>query len=296
MRRNLSKLSSLVELCRPEQYYKNLVVFLAIIFSGNLFHAGMMFRVVFAFIDLCILSSAIYILNDINDSRADRLAKDKSRRPLAAGKVGIFEASMLAAVLTIGSVLLALYLGMTFFVIVISIFSVAQIYNIFLKNELFLDIISISLNFVLRTMAGGFVIAVWVSPWLVMGAFFLALFLATGKRKSEKMLYEKSRYLHRPVLEKYSDSLLDSLMQINTTILILAYALYCFLGPHQLLLVTLPMVLYSILRYSYLVNCGSEIARNTAKIFADFRSLMSLAIYLLITFVILYFDKIIVLF
>lgn len=289
----MSKTSAIIKLCRPEQYYKNLVIFLAIIFSGNLLRIDMLFRVSIGFLVFCLISSACYIINDIKDRRLDKLSKDKLARPIASGRVSIFEAVLLAAGLFFISILIASYLNANFLIAVISFFAISQLYTFFLKSELFLDIIAIATNFVIRALAGGSVIDVWVSPWLITGIFFLALFLATGKRKSEK-LFSGKNYAHRPVLAKYSGSLLDNLLQINTAILILAYALYCFLGPHQILLITLPIVLYAILRYLYLVNSGSEIARNTAKIFTDTRINLSLTIYLIITFIVLYHSKILV--
>lgn len=288
-----SRIINFFRLCRPEQYYKNLLVFLAIFFSGNLFRADYLFLVIIGFISLCLMSSVNYIVNDITDRDRDKHNKEKADRPLAKGKITVFQAVILAFVLLIIGVLIAVFLNLGFLLAMLAFFLISSLYSFFLKNELFLDIIAIAVNFVIRAVSGALIIRVWISPWLILGTFFLALFMVVGKRNSEIIFLKSSAKKHRVVLEKYSENVLNALMQITTSLLLVAYALYCFLTDHQLLLITLPVIFYAVLRYLHLIYSGSDKVRITHKIFSDYRILVSGVIYIILTALILYFDKII---
>lgn len=286
------RIASFIRLCRPEQYYKNLVIFLAIFFSGNMLNLNHIFLVIGGFISLSLMSSANYIINDIIDKNEDKHNKEKSNRPLASGEVKVYSSIVFAFILFLVSITTAYLLNFYFLVMDLSFFLLSSFYSFFLKKELFADIIIISINFVIRALSGAFIINVWISPWLIIGAFFLALFLAVGKRRSEQIFLGKSAEKHRAVLGLYSTELFDSLMQISTTSLLLSYALYCFLGNKQRLLFTLPIMLYIVLRYLYLIYSDSDKPRMPNKIFKDYRMLFGIIVYIIFTFLILYFDNI----
>ncbi|MBW2974633.1 UbiA prenyltransferase family protein [Candidatus Woesearchaeota archaeon] len=282
------KIKALIRLCRPEQYYKNLVIFLAVFFSGNILQINYLFSVILGFISLSLMSSVNYIINDITDRENDRHNKEKSKRPLVTGEVTVKSSILLASFLFIISIILAYSLALYFLAADLLFFILSSAYSLFLKKEPFIDVIVISSNFVIRALSGAYIIRVWVSPWLIIGTFFLALFLATGKRKSESVFLRKKAEKHRPAMRFYSDDLLSCLMQISTTTLLLSYSLYCFLGNNQKLLLTLPFVLYILLRYLYLIYSGSDKTRFPSRIIKDKRILLASAIYALTTFLILY--------
>jgi len=283
------KISAIIELCRPAHYYKNLLIFLALFFSGNLLNLNDVAIVLLGFVSLSLMSSVNYIINDTLDKKNDRKNSEKSRRPIASGRVTTGESLVVAFVLFAVSCILAYALGIYFFAALILLFSLSTIYSLFLKKEIFLDIIVISVNFVIRALSGALLINVWISPWLIIGTFFLAMFLAAGKRKSEMIFLRKKAGSHRFVLYRYSDEILNLLFGITTTALFLSYALYCFLGNNERLLITLPIVFYALLRYVYLTYSGSDKTRSTDRIFYDGRILMSIILYLIITFILLYY-------
>lgn len=283
-----NKIKSFVALCRPEQYYKNLVIFLAIFFSGNLLKTDYLFFVFLGFISLSLMSSANYILNDIVDNKKDKVNKEKSNRPLAKGEIKVSEAIVLASTLFLMSFILAFLLNFQFLIAIIVFFVISLFYSLVLKNEVFIDIIIISINFVIRAISGALIIQVWISSWLVIGTFFLALFMAAGKRKSELILLGKKSGDHRTVLKKYSSKVTDLLINITATTLLVSYSLYCFFGPYQRLIFTLPIVFYILMRYLYLIYSGSEKARLTSKIFSDYKLFIAIIVYIITAALVIY--------
>ena len=285
------KVQDIIKLLRPEQYYKNLVIYLALYFSGNLLNASMVATTTAGFALLCLLSSANYIINDFADREKDRHNKEKEGRPLASGKVTVASALILAIVLCIVSLAAAYTLNRQFTFIAAGMFLLGNAYSFILRKELFLDVIAISFNYVLRAVAGAALIHVWVSPWLVVGTFFLALFLSTGKRKSEKILLEGKAQHHRPLLDLYSNNMLSFLLHMSATVLLVSYALYSFLGSNAMLVFTLPIALYMILRFLYLAEAGAPEARLVSKLFADRRMMAAGVLYAASSIFILYFSK-----
>lgn len=277
-----------LRLLRPEQYYKNLVVFLAIYFSGHLLNLNEIFATSIGFVLLCILSSANYAINDIADRDRDKHNKEKADRPLASGKISVQEAWAIAVALLAVSLSLSYLLNRQFFYISLGLFGLTTIYSFMLKNELFVDIIVLAVNYVLRAVAGAAIIGVWASPWLLVGTFFLALFLASGKRRSEIAFLKAKAESHRPLLQKYSEHNLMFLLQMSATVLLVSYALYSFLGNNPRQVITLPIALYIILRYLYLVEAGAPETRIISNIFKDKKILAGLFLFLLTSFAILY--------
>ena len=287
------KISAIFELSRPWQYYKNLVVFLAIFFSGNILTIGYFSRAAAGFIALCLMSSVNYIINDYTDRKNDRFNSEKSSRPLASGKISPDFALSSAFLLFLLSLSISYFLGYVFFAAVLAFFCISSLYSLFFKNEIFLDLISISINFVLRAVAGAFAINVWISPWLIVGTFFLSLFLACGKRKSEIMLLTSKSKSHRAVLADYSEKTIDLVLSATTSLLLMSYALYCFLGNYELLLLTLPIVTYIIFRYIYIIYSGSDIARFPHRFVKDYRMTFAVFIYFMLAFIVIYYKNII---
>ena len=283
----MSKLIDFLKLLRIPQWYKNLVIFLALFFSANLLDLNKLALTVCGLIILCLASSGNYILNDIIDIKKDRKHPEKKNRPLASGKISILTALIFVSLLFIGSFYWAFQLSSNFFYTVLSLVSLTLLYSLFLKKEIFVDVLIISINFVIRAVSGAFLINVSVSPWLILCPFFLALFLASGKRYSELGFLKKKAADFRIVLKKYTPELTMSLMNISTALLIVCYSFYSFLSDYNLL-ITLPFALYVIFRYYYLVKIGSEISRKPEKILKDYRMIIGILLWIILVFWLIY--------
>ncbi len=283
------KIIDFIKLLRITQWYKNLLIFLPIIFSLNLLQPDKLLLTIIGFISLCLISSSNYILNDIIDIKKDRANPEKRKRPLASGAVKIWQALIIFALFSAVSVILALNLNMNFLYAVIFLFGFTLFYSLILKKEPFADIIVIGINFVVRAMSGAFIIDVKISPWLILCTFFLAVYLTAGKRHSELALLGRKAKEHRDTLQFYTPALTSALMIIATTILIISYSLYTFLSEHNYLIYTLPFALYAIFRYFQLIYSDSEIARHPERVVLDLRMILGMLLWAGVTFYILYF-------
>ena len=174
-----------IRLARPQHYYKNLVIFIAVFFSRNLFNEGIMLDTFLGFLILCIASSGIYSFNDALDAKKDRMNPEKKTRPVASGSIGNIEAFLFSVSLMAIALSLSYFLDKNFFLATGSLIFLSILYTIHISKVIFLDIILISINFVVRVASGGLLNDIWISPWLIAGTLFLAFFLAGGKRKSE---------------------------------------------------------------------------------------------------------------
>lgn len=239
---------------RPKQAIKNFFVFVGIIFSGNLLNSQMLLKVTGSFIIFCLLSGAVYLINDIVDLEKDRNHPRKKNRPLAAGLISARGSAVLAGVITTVSLVSAFLLSPALGIISAVYFCLMVLYSFYLKSIIILDVFTIALGFVLRVMAGTEVIKVYLSPWAVMCTFFLALFLALGKRRNEKIVLGENATNHRISLETYSLALIDQMISVVTTSTVVSYFLYTFRsGQHLSSMITVPFVLFGLFRYLYLV-------------------------------------------
>lgn len=274
-------------LLRPEQWVKNVFVLLPLLFSGNLFSSNALVNALIAVLSFCAISSSTYIINDFVDRKKDLLNPEKMHRPIASGAVNLLSASVLSAILICVSLLLAFLLNLNVIYTIIGYFILSQFYTFWLKNEVFADIIIIAINFVLRAVAGAFAIDVYVSPWLIVGVFFLALFIAVNKRKGE-LLFLKQPFLCRKTLSNYTADLLSRLSSLATNTLVISYALFVFFGEHQGLFITLPIALYVILRYDLLASSGNKIARHPHLVLTDSHLCIGIILWALLTVMVLY--------
>jgi len=244
---------------RPKQWVKNLLVFAALIFSKNLVHVPSALKSVAAFAVFCVLSGAVYIINDLMDREGDRTHPRKRNRPIASGRVKPGPAVAWAAVSVAGSLVAAWFIDWRFCAIGAGYFVMQLAYSVRLKHVVVLDVIIVAIGFALRAIAGTFAINVGVSSWLFVVTLLLALFVAVAKRRHELVNLEGGGITHRSVLGKYSQSLLDQMMAVATSATVVAYCLYT-IAPETVqkfgsryLIFTLPFVLYGIYRYLYLV-------------------------------------------
>jgi 4-hydroxybenzoate polyprenyltransferase len=239
---------------RPKQWYKNLVLFIGIIFSLNLFHIELWIDAISGFAIFCLLSGSIYIINDYMDIDKDRKHPKKRNRPLPSGRLNKYHALGFAIIFIAISMVGAYLINLKFLTASISFFALILIYSLFLKEIIIVDIMVISTGFVLRAIAGCLAIGVLVSPWLIICTFLMALFLAIGKRRHELELLKDDAGSHRKILEGYSLPMLDQMTSITTTSLIMSYTLYTFFANNMYLMVTVPFAFYGIFRYMFLLD------------------------------------------
>jgi len=257
-------LGGLLTSLRPQQWVKNGFVFAALIFSRSITDWDRNARVAAGAILFCLISSAVYLLNDILDAPEDRKHPLKRLRPLASGRLGLGTASLAAIVLAVFSLGGAWVLDHTFFIIVAAYALINVLYSWALKRVVLLDVFVIAAGFVLRVVSGGVIIHVEISPWLVVCATLLALFLALSKRRHELVVLGREAGNHRAILSHYSPYFLDQLIGIVTASTVMSYALYTLSNdvrmkfPGKRLELTIPFVLFGIFRYLYLMHQNEE--------------------------------------
>lgn len=243
-------LSGLVYEMRPWQWYKQSILFVALIFSGNLLNFTAWVQTVQGVIAFSLVASGVYVYNDITDVEEDRNHPEKRERPIASGQVRISVAAVFGGLLILGGFGLAYALDWLFFVVVVAYLGQNVLYSLYLKTVVFLDIILIAIGFVLRAMAGVFAISVQLSPWLIICTFLAALLLAIGKRKSELEAVEDPTNT-RGVLSKYTATELNNLMVIVMAALLMSYTLYTVLGTRPTKMLTLPFAYFGVFWYHH---------------------------------------------
>jgi len=276
------------EILRVYQWYKNLVVFLPIFFAGELLYPKAIELTALGFLALCLVSSANYVLNDIIDRRRDRIHPEKKFRPLASKIISLPEAMIIFILTLIIGLFISIKLNYVFFLFVLILFLLTTVYTLWLKKEPIVDIITISVNFVIRAISGAFIMSILISPWLIVCPLFVAIVLGLGKRASDLKLMKGDAIKHKEVLKVYTPEITNALMIISTACLIMAYSLYA-LSKSGWLLITLPFAIYTIFRYYQLVNQESEIARNPERFYKDTRILTAMILWAIILFLVVYF-------
>lgn len=242
---------------RVKQYTKNVLVYAAPLFSGTLLVPDMLCRSTMAFVSFCLMASAVYILNDIMDREKDRQHPTKCHRPIASGKlslplaVGIFCALLLLG----GGLSWIIRPGLT--ALLLSYFVMNIAYSVHLKHIVLIDVMIIATGFVMRAFAGTIAIGVGASSWFVVCVFMLSMFLALAKRRSEMVLLSEHPRRQRRVLQDYSLELVNQLLTVVTAVTVTSYSLFAIQAndvAEPFMLVTVPLVVYGIFRYLYLIN------------------------------------------
>lgn len=280
---------------RPRQWTKNILfVFPALVFSGQLFEAELLMRVVVCCALMILASGSVYILNDLADVESDRLHPLKQSRPIAAGHVPISLAKAAAVVLPVIVLGIALRFDQGLTLVILAYFVLQLAYSLALKNIVLLDVLAVAAGFVIRLMAGGIVIDTGVSPWLYSSAGMLALLLVIGKRRQELLLLSDNAARTRPIFSEYNIQLLDDMLRIVTTSTMITYVLYIVESDtlirdgENLGLLTVPVVIYGLFRYLYLLHVRGEGGAPDEVLLTDRPMQATLAVAGLIYFVILY--------
>ena len=287
-------LKALLKTMRPRQWTKNGFVFFALIFDKQLFHWDATLRTLGGFILFCLVSSVVYIINDITDIEADRLHPKKKFRPLPSGKLPVNVAWVAAAAIIAICLPLAYMLAPGFCMVLTVYFLMNLAYSRWLKHIPILDVFIIAAGFVLRVEAGVTLITVErFSPWLYLVTTLGALYLGFGKRRAEMTLLAKGAGSHRKVLEGYSLPLLDQYLTIVSTSTIVFYSFYTFFAPnvpanHSMML-TIPFFIYIIFRYQQLVHMTDQTGAPDEVLLTDRPMQVALALMGLTIFIVFYF-------
>ncbi len=292
--------ASLLVSLRPEQWTKNAFVFAALLFGGaDVTNAVVpspvaILRTVAAFAVFCALSGVVYLVNDVMDRDADRCHPLKARRPIACGDLPIRTALVSAVVIVVAALAAAFWLGALFGLVSLGYVALLGAYSFRLKHIVILDAMTLAIGFVLRAVAGGVVIDVRISHWLLVCMILLALFLALSKRRHELVLLADGAIEHRRILGEYTPYLLDQMIGVVTASTLIAYIFYT-ISPEtqqkfhtQWLGLTIPFPLYGIFRYLYLVHRKEGGGNPTAMLVNDRPLLICVALWVVVVAVIIY--------
>lgn len=253
--KDTSKLNALITTMRPKQWIKNAIVFAGLVFSKSFLDINSVIKVVFTFCLFSVISGVVYVINDIIDREKDMLHPVKRNRPIASGRLKPREALLFSVILLIVALILAYALDIKLLLILVAYFILVCLYSLVLKNIIIVDVLAISIGFVLRTLGGTEVIDVDISPWLLLCTTLLSLFLALNKRKNELLVLSGDAANHRKILDKYTPQLIDNMLSVVTSTTVMSYSLYTFeAGKSSYMMITIPFVLYGIFRYQYLVS------------------------------------------
>jgi 4-hydroxybenzoate polyprenyltransferase len=251
---------NLVLSLRPGQWTKNLLIFAGLLFGKKLFDARAVADALIAFGVFCGLSGIVYLINDIADRQTDRNHPLKAQRPIASGALSVGTAVTAAVVIGAASLGAATLLGKWFTAVALGYVALQALYSGPLKHIVIIDVLTLSIGFVLRAVAGAVAVDVEISHWLLVCTVLLALFIALAKRRHEIVLLAGDAVTHRPILGEYSPYLLDQMIAVVTASTLIAYIFYTVSPETQAkfgtawLGLTIPFPLYGIFRYLYLVH------------------------------------------
>ncbi len=274
----------LLRAMRLRQWTKNVFVFVALIFARRVTDTDAVMAAVMAFAAFCLASSAAYLLNDIFDRERDRQHPEKAKRPIASGALGVLPASVSAAILWIGALVLAFFVNLHVLWIVGAYLVLQLFYSFWLKHVVILDLFVIAAGFVMRVAAGAEAIPVPISSWLFVCTVLISLFLGTAKRRHELCSLEKAEN-HRATLGRYSPYLLDQMIAITAAATVVSYSLYTLseetvakFGTDALKW-TIPFVLFGLFRYLYLVHVREKGDQPEKLLLTDVPLLVNIILY-----------------
>lgn len=293
--RDSASLKDFIASLRPEQWSKNLLIFAALVFADRLGDLRSILLSIGAFVVFCFLSGAVYLVNDVIDYEQDRFHPVKCRRPIASGRLSR-SIAMPAGILLYGVSLVAAFLLNPAFFQIALLYTFSTVgYTYYFKRVAILDVMAISVGFVLRAVAGSNVIGAEASFWFLLCTFLLALFLALSKRRHELVILSEDAAKHRTNLAQYSPYLLDQMIGVVTASCVLAYALYT-VSPETVakfhtdkLSFTVPFVIFGIFRYLYLIHRENGGGVPSRHLVSDRPLLVSIILWVLTCVGIIYY-------
>jgi decaprenyl-phosphate phosphoribosyltransferase len=287
-------ISALIKAARPHQWIKNAFVAAPLVFALRINDVSSVLRSIAAVASFCILSSAVYLLNDLADVEKDRAHPTKRHRPIAAGKLEIPTARVAMASFAVFALLGSLLISPNLLIAAAAYFVLNVAYTFSLKRVPFVDVGCISLGFLLRVLAGTFAIGVPASPWLLVCTGLLSSLLGFGKRAHELRLAGEGKGKQRDVLERYHPGILRVLMAMLAMCTVATYSLYTqsihavSLFHTRGLALTVPCVVFGIVRFIWLTFNKSDAESPTDSMLKDRVFLGNLVVYLVVVAVVLY--------
>lgn len=287
---------NLLKTARPRQWLKNFSLGAALIFSGQLFDVNSFTVTVEAVIAFSILTSSVYFMNDIIDIDKDRVHPFKKKRPIASGEIS----TVLATFISVGGIIISLsfayFLSLYFFFVCLTYLILQVVYSLILKNTIILDVMSIAASFILRIYAGAIILNYHISIWFLLCVTSISLFMAVGKRRAELSLLQADLAgSHRKTLAKYSPDTLDGYLSMFASSAWISWAFFTFLesppivighpsivavlpltlsGTNKLLMITIPIVIYGIMRYLSIIYQGAR-AESPERVLLSDKPLLS---------------------
>jgi 4-hydroxybenzoate polyprenyltransferase len=277
---------------RPRQWSKNVIIYAGLVFDGRLFDINLLLATTLVVFCFCLVSSSVYIINDLADIEKDRLHPRKKLRPLPSGELNPRFAAVAGALLAIVGIALAAWLNLWVGLVVFIYLAQNIAYSLYLKHIVLIDVMVLSLGFLLRVLAGVLIADVSnFSPWLYVCITLLSLFLGFGKRRHEITLLQDDAAAHRSSLQEYNLPLLDQIISLVTTSTFVTYTFYSFEAQTALvrdgrLLLTTPFVFFVIVRYLYLIHVQKRGGAPDELIFED-RPLLITGVLWVVSIVIL---------
>lgn len=286
--------AALIRCMRPWQHTKNLLVFAALIFAHKLTDTDAVLTTIAAFALFCMVSSAVYLINDVRDREEDRMHPEKCLRPIACGDLAPATAIALAVVLALVGIAGSFAVNIPLGGVTLGYFGLQMLYQAVLKQIVLLDVFAIAGGFVLRAVAGAEAIRVEISPWLLICTLLLALFLGLAKRRGELTLLDEDARAPRETLNKYSVEMLDQLIPVMAASTLMSYCLYTIsdrtvaeLGSMRLMY-TIPFVIYGLFRYVYLIHRHGHGGAPDRTLLRDRPLLLTVALYAVTAAAIIY--------
>lgn len=280
-------MKNIISLIRIKHYIKNLLIFLPLFFSGSFTNSNLVIINIFGFISFCLLTSAIYIFNDICDIEKDKLHSTKCNRPIASGKVSKTKAVVLMMVCLVSAVILSIR-NIVALIIMFTYAVLNILYSLKLKNVPIIDVSIIVAGFVLRLIFGGVISNIPISNWLYLTVIAISFYMGYGKRRNEILMQKEQT---REVLKNYSYEFLDKNMYLSAVLSIVFYTLWCVENTAKYtinLVFTVPLVIIIIMKYSLDIERKSD--GDPVNVILNDKWLIALtAIYgILLTFVVYY--------
>jgi 4-hydroxybenzoate polyprenyltransferase len=278
---------------RPRQWIKNVFVFAALVFDQKLTDWPLLGKTIVGFILFCMISSTVYIMNDLVDLEKDKQHPKKKNRALPSGQLkpwfAILSLITILAVCLPLSFLLDPYFGL----IIVTYFLLNIAYSFVLKNIVLIDVMVVTAGFVLRVAAGVVLVeAARFSPWLYLSILFLGLFLSIGRRRHELTFLQAGADSHRKILKEYNLKLLDDMTHLVTTAAVISYSLYTFsavnLPANHSMMLTIPFVIYGVFRYQYLIHVKGEGGAPEMLLYSDLPLLVDLVLWGLSVVLVMY--------
>jgi 4-hydroxybenzoate polyprenyltransferase len=257
----------LFQIMRPTHWTKNVFVFAGLVFGKKLAGTGpevaqAVGQALDAFVGFCLISSAVYILNDLMDRKTDQMHPEKSRRPIASGEVSVKKACAVLLFCLVGALAISVWVSGAVAGVLAGYFGLMLLYSTVLKRVMILDCVVIAVGFCLRAIAGAMAVDVEISPWLIICTFAICLFLGFGKRRSEIAQLSTQAQSFRSTLTEYTPELLSHMLSVTSALAIVCFLLYAMdeatvarFGSNHLAYTT-PLVLFCVFRFSSLIQIG----------------------------------------